>query len=279
MIDSHFHIWQLALHDYDWLTPALGPIYRDFSIADWRVHAQKNGIEQGILVQATATEAETHFLLAAAAHYPESVIGVVGWVDLEADDASARIAALAGNPLLRSLRPMLQDIPDPDWILQPRVIAALRTLPALGLSFDALIKPIHLARIAQLARLIPDLNIIIDHGAKPDIASGEIDDWMQNIALLAALPHVFCKLSGLVTESGAAPSLTACDRVITQLLTLFPKRTLWGSDWPVLELASDYTHWSDHAHHCVATHGSIEADVFRNAALCAYGLGLPPNGM
>lgn len=272
MIDSHFHIWHLARNDYGWLTPDLAPIYRDVAIEDW-IHAScPHGVTHGIVVQAAPTKEETLFLLEQAARFPKQVLGVVGWVDLTAPDAIAHIAALAKHPQLRALRPMLQDIADPDWILQPAVIAALKTLPALNLAFDALVKPVHLTRIVQLAKQIPDLRIIIDHGGKPDIPADTFGEWAQMMAWLSEHPNVWCKLSGLLNESGTPPSLAACEPYITHILTCFEGRALWGSDWPVLELAGNYAQWVNHCKAQIAHHKADPAQVFNNAAIAAYAL-------
>ncbi len=112
-IDSHFHCWQLARGDYGWLTPALGALHRDVALADWHAQAALRGVTGGVLIQAAPTEAETEFLLAQAEADP-AVLGVVGWVDLLAADAPRRIARLAQHPKLKGLRPMLQDLDDPD---------------------------------------------------------------------------------------------------------------------------------------------------------------------
>jgi L-fuconolactonase len=117
-IDAHFHCWQLARGDYGWLTPALAPLYRDVAVADWQAQAAPLGITGGVLVQAAPTEAETQFLLAQADANP-AVLGVVGWVDMLAADAPARIEALARHPRLKGLRPMLQDIPMPNGFCNP----------------------------------------------------------------------------------------------------------------------------------------------------------------
>ena len=129
MIDAHFHIWQLARADYGWLTPATGSIYRDIGLADWRALSAPCGVSAGVLVQAAPTEAETIFLLQQAA-YAGDVCAVVGWTDLLAADAPQRIGALARHPKLRALRPMLQDIADPDWILQDALQPALHAMLA-----------------------------------------------------------------------------------------------------------------------------------------------------
>jgi len=270
LIDAHFHIWQLARADYGWLTPALAPIYRDVAFGDWRAQSRPCGIRAGIVVQAAPTEAETAFLLAQA-QAADDVLGVVGWVDMLAADAPQRVQALARQPKLKGLRPMLQDIADPDWILQPRVQAALQAMAEAGLVFDALVKPVHLPRILQLAARHPRLRIVIDHGAKPDIAHGQWDDWAQDLRRLATDTAAFCKLSGLWNEAGPGANAQALARYAAWVLESFgPGRTLWGSDWPVLELAGDYAAWFGLAQGLVPA--GARAEVFGGTARAAYGV-------
>lgn len=242
-IDAHFHTWQLARGDYAWLSPASGAIYRDIHISDWQSVAQAVGVHAGVLVQAAPTLAETQYLLALAAAHP-CVLGVVGWVDLVGPEAVQHLQRLAANPWLKGLRPMLHDIADPDWILQSAVQSALEAMVPLGLVFDALVKPVHLPRLLRLAQRHPLLRIVVDHGAKPDIGHAQWQPWAEQMALLAQQPNVHCKLSGLLTEAGAAPAPDAATRYIAHLLSSFgPERVLWGSDWPVLELAASYAAW------------------------------------
>jgi L-fuconolactonase len=268
MIDAHFHIWQLARADYGWLTPATGSIYRDVGLDDWRAVSAPRGIRGGIMVQAAPTEAETRFLLQQAQAAPD-VLGVVGWVDMLAADAPARIAELARQPKLKALRPMLHDIADPDWILQAALLPAFEAMLHYDLAFDALIKPVHLSRIATLARRFPALRVVVDHGAKPDIASGQWQDWADDLAQLANAPQVVCKLSGLWNEAGAQAPLHALEPCARQILSCFgPTRVLWGSDWPVLELAGDYAAW--HAAASSWIDPSAHADVFEAVAKRVY---------
>lgn len=242
-IDAHFHSWQLARGDYGWLTPAVGVIYRDVAVADWQAQAAVHGIQGGVLVQAAPTEAETWHLLGLAQANP-CVLGVVGWVDLLAPDALQRVGALAQHHLLKGLRPMLQDIADPDWVLQPEVQPALALMAERGLVFDALVKPIHLSRLLTLVHRHPGLRVVIDHAAKPDIARGEWQPWAEQMAALARQPQVYCKLSGLLTEAGPQPESALVQAWVAHVLQEFgPDRVLWGSDWPVLELASSYPAW------------------------------------
>ena len=141
MIDTHFHIWQLARGDYGWLTPAVGSIYRDITLDDWRRVSRTCGVTGGILVQAAPTEAETRFLLQQARDAPD-VLGVVGWVDMLAQDAAPRIETLAANAKLKGLRPMLQHTADPEWILQDALQGAFVAMLQCDLTFDALVKPV-----------------------------------------------------------------------------------------------------------------------------------------
>ena len=187
--------------------------------------------------------AETEFLLQQA-HERTSVLGVVGWVDLLAADAADQIGILANNPKLKGLRPMLQDIADPDWILQPALEPALDAMQAHGLVFDALVLPQHLPRIMTLAQRYSSLSIVIDHAAKPAIASGQWQPWADSMAQIATQTTAVCKLSGMLTEAGPHPEANAARRWCQHVLDCFgPQRVLWGSDWPVLELASVYTDW------------------------------------
>lgn len=245
IVDAHFHCWRLARGDYGWLRPELGTLYRDVSIDDWLAQACPLGVEAGVLVQAAPTEAETEFLLEQAATAP-AVRGVVGWVELLAGDAPARIERLAARPKLRGLRPMLHDLPDPAWMLRPALAPALRAMAAHGLVFDALVRPSHLPHLLALSRQHPSLQVVVDHGAKPDIAAGPWQPWAADLQRLAEQTQAVCKLSGLLTEAGPRPARGAADRWAEHLLKVFgADRLLWGSDWPVLEGAASYRDWWD----------------------------------
>ncbi len=174
-IDAHQHFWRRDRGDYDWLTPQLAPLWRDYLPDDLAPLLARHGIAGTVLVQAAATSAETAYMLGLARANP-FIRGVVGWADLAAPDAPAQIAALAADPLLVGLRPMLQDLPDDDAILAPAVQPALAAMATHGLALDALIRPRHLPRIIALRARHPELRIVIDHGAKPDIAGGDIPD-------------------------------------------------------------------------------------------------------
>lgn len=242
-IDAHHHLWALARGDYGWLTPALTPIYRDFSLSDLAPHLAAAGIEGTILVQAAPTEAETEFLLDIAEN-ADVVRGVVGWTDFDAADAVARIDAQAARKLLVGLRPIVQDIPDDDWLLRPTLAPSVTAMAGHSLVFDALVLPRHLPRLLLLVDRHPDLQFVLDHCAKPRLATGELAVWQRDVALLAERPNIVCKLSGLATE--AAPDWQIADlrQAVDHVLACFgPQRLLWGSDWPVVNLAGGYEKW------------------------------------
>lgn len=244
-IDAHQHFWAPARGDYGWLTPDLGPLYRDYGPDDLKPHLARHGIARTILVQAAPTLAETDYMLGIAAGEP-AVSGVVGWVDFTQPDAPETVARLAANPLLVGLRPMVQDIADDDWLVGPELAPAFRALVHQKLVFDTLVLPRHLSRLIVVVDRHPDLPVVIDHGAKPFIREGRLDPWRADMAALAARPSVFCKLSGLVTEAAVDWNVESLRPYVNHLIAVFgPERLIWGSDWPVVNLAGGYDHWRE----------------------------------
>jgi len=242
IVDAHHHVWRLARGDYEWLTPDL-PIHRDYGLEDLR--PLLGDIDTTVLVQAAPTGAETEFLLQTAAASQGLVGGVVGWTDLAAPDAPERIAALAVKaPLLKGLRPMLQDVAQTEWILRREIAPAMHAMVDAGLRFDALIRPRHLPVVLRLCTSHPHLAVVIDHGAKPDIAADAFEPWASDIAAVARQTNARCKLSGLVTEAASDWQVDHLRRYVDHLLGTFgPARLMWGSDWPVVNLAAGYARW------------------------------------
>ncbi len=237
-------MWSLARGDYGWLTPDHKEIYRDFSLADLAPLRDAAGITTTVLVQAAPTVSETEFLLKVAKNSDGVVKGVVGWVDLAGADAIPTLTRLARNSLLKSIRPMLQDLPDPAWILRADVGRALSALPRLGLRFDALVRPGQLPALLTMLDRHPELAVVIDHGAKPDIAGGMWEPWAQSMRVAASNPRVRCKLSGLLSEAGPNATIETLRPYFDHLLECFgPQRLMWGSDWPVVNLCGSYQRW------------------------------------
>lgn len=271
IIDAHQHFWQVARGDYNWLTPDLAPLYRNYLPPDLTPLMDHNGIDGTILVQAAPTIAETEFMLRIADDTP-FVLGVVGWVDFESPTVAADIARLAAHPKLVGLRPMIQDIKDDDWMLGNALSPAFEAMIAHDLTFDALVLPRHLPRLAKLLQRHPNLRTVIDHGAKPNIAGKTFTAWAEDIAGIAQNTSCYCKLSGLVTEATDAWTPSDIAPYIHHLLAVFgPDRLVWGSDWPVLNVASDYSTWFDLAQ-SVLNDDSAKQAVFGANAQALYNL-------
>lgn len=244
-IDAHQHVWQIGRNGCTWPGPDLAAIHDNFLPTDWQAAAAGTGLTGSILVQSQPCDADTDWLLQQAAAFPH-VQGVVGWVDLAAPDAVARIDKLAENRWLKGMRPMLQSIPDDGWILQKACAGPLERMEHLGLALDALVFSRHLWAIERVAARHPSLTVVIDHGAKPPLASRDMRQWQSAIGRLAKYHNVFCKWSGLATELSPDQPIKMIDQVSRSLLDLFgPDRLIWGSDWPVCNLRTTLTHWYD----------------------------------
>lgn len=245
LIDAHQHYWQLARCDYGWLVPTMTGLYRDFLPADLAPALAAAGVGATVLVQAAPTTAETRFLLTLAERTP-NVAGVVGWVPMEAADVRRQIDDLvvAGHGLLKGLRPMLQDLPDPAWILDRQLDAAFAAIEAQAIAFDALVQPHHLGYLLRRLERQPELRAVIDHCGKPDLATDDLSGWAQGMRDLARNTAAHCKLSGLLTQLGPEQGLDAARACVDLVFAEFgPERILWGSDWPVLTLRGDYLQW------------------------------------
>lgn len=257
-IDAHAHLWRLGRGDYGWLAGQggpLAPLRRDFELSDLLAAAPGGG-GRTLLVQAAPTVAETEHLLGLARAAGPAIAGVVGWVDLADPHAADEIGRLARDPLLKGVRPMLQDIAEPDWITTRPAPGCLDALTAEGLRLDALVTPRELPHLCRFVGARPDLPVMVDHAAKPQFSSlgtdGRWTAWRDGMRSLAATPHVCCKLSGLLTELPARMRRTPADAVealrpmMLDLLDWFgPRRLAWGSDWPVSTLAGPPAAWRE----------------------------------
>jgi len=275
IVDAHQHYWRVARGDYGWLTPQQGVLYRDFEPQDLHPQLAECQVTATVVVQAAPTEAETRFLMELARQHAE-IRGIVGWVDFEAPDAGARIRALVeeGGGKLKGLRPMVQDIADPNWLARPTLDPAFEALRENDLTFDALVKPVHLEVLLQRMRRFPGLNAVLDHGGKPDIAAGSFESWARHLEQLAGTTSMYCKLSGLLTEAEPAAGVKTFDPYVAHLFACFGgERVLWGSDWPVVTTRASYREWLDMARRLVSRHApGFEDAVFRTNAIRCYKL-------
>jgi L-fuconolactonase len=277
ILDAHQHFWRLDRGDYHWMSPALGPIYRDFGPEDLAPLMAKAGISQTIVVQAAESEAETDWLLDLAARC-DFVAGVVGWLDMTAPDFAARLDHYAAEPLWLGLRPMLQDH-DPALIASPGFRAALAEVARRRVPFDILTLPRHLPGFLDALQAAPDLHGVIDHISKPEMTEPGLGQWGADITRLAAHPGLMCKISGLVTEAGADWSAARIRPFVQHAARAFgPERLIFGSDWPVCTLAASHAAVVDLARSLLgALYGPEEmAAIFAGNARRFYRL--PPRG-
>ncbi|MCG8436285.1 MAG: amidohydrolase family protein, partial [Gammaproteobacteria bacterium] len=273
IVDSHQHFWSLGRGDYGWLTPDLQPIYRDFLPSDLVPHLDSLGIRKTVLVQAAPTVAETEFLLQIAAS-TDFVGGVVGWVDLESHDAADTIESLAKDQNLLGIRPMVQDLADEHWLARSSIEPGIAVLEENQLRFDALVTPKNLPSLCKFLARHKDLPVVIDHGAKPNIAAGEFGGWAESMAWIGAETKSFCKLSGLLTEAGESAEESDLLPYVSHLFEHFgAERLMWGSDWPVLEMVGVYEQWFDMAQSIVEElNPGAQRQVFGETAVAFYGL-------
>ena len=241
IVDSHQHFWQVGRFDYPWMTPEVEVLCQDYLPPALEPILNRCGVEQTILVQASNSVAETRWLLTLADHNP-FIAGVVGWVDLQADDVDRQLDEFMMYSKFKGVRHLVESEPADDWLAQPNVIHGLHGLETRRLSYDLLVHTKHLKYAERVANECPGLRLVVDHLAKPPIANGEIDEWRRELGKLAAYENVWCKLSGLVTEADHDHWHASDLRpyVETAFQCFGPRRMMFGSDWPVCLLAASY---------------------------------------
>jgi L-fuconolactonase len=253
LIDGHHHLWDLDQRPQPWLNdPDLTSISRTFTPGDLRTTATQaiagRRLHSTVAVQCMPDVPETEDLLALAEREP--LIGaVVGWADLTSPaigEVLDRLLAGPGGAYLRSLRHLVQGETDPSWLQRPDVERGLAVTRDRGLSYDVLVRSHQLDQAISLAERFPDLPQVLDHAGKPSIADGELAEWERQLRLLATHEHVVCKVSGLITEADHDRWTVDDIRPVWNiLLTAFgPDRLMFGSDWPVANLAGGWNRWA-----------------------------------
>jgi L-fuconolactonase len=241
-IDAHQHFWLYTPEEFGWITDDMAGIRRNFLPDDLQPELQKLGFDGCVAVQAPQTLDENHFLLGLADAY-DFVKGVVGWVDLQADDVDETLETFAAWPKLVGVRHIVQAETDPNFLQRPAFRRGIGELRKYGLTYDILVYHHQLPAAVTFAAQFPDQPFVLDHIAKPDIRTGAgFDEWRKHFTQLAELPNVCCKLSGMVTEADWQNHRPADFRkyLDTALETFGPQRLMIGSDWPVCLVAAPY---------------------------------------
>jgi L-fuconolactonase len=241
IIDSHQHFWQVGQFDYPWMSADNQTLYRDYVPDDLEPILQDRSVRRTVLVQASNSLAEMRWLLELADRH-EFIAGVVGWVDLRSPQVEAQIASFVAHPKFKGVRHLVESEPMDDWLAQADVLRGLDALASHGIAYDLLVHTRHLRHVLTVAERCPNLRLVVDHLAKPPIASGEINEWSREMKAVAQIPGIHCKLSGLVTEADHARWIRAdlTPYVECALEWFGPQRMMIGSDWPVCLLAASY---------------------------------------
>jgi L-fuconolactonase len=275
MIDTHQHLWMLSERSYSWLTPDGGALYRDFGPQEVAAEIAAAGVTGTVLVQAADTYDDTVYMLSVAAQ-PNTVIGVVGWVPLDRpDEAAFALDLYAHAPALRGIRALNHDYADTSWLLRDDVNRGIELLAPRGLSLDVVsVRPEHLDSIEKLARRHPQLTVVIDHLAKPDIAGRGWEPWASQMTDAAAHPNVVVKLSGLGTSSGVGWTYSDWQPYVDHVITQFGSdRVMLGSDWPVATLAGDFVGvWQAQREVIAALSADEQDDILFRTAERVYSL-------
>jgi len=275
VVDAHHHLWDPTKHDYPWMSGAFEPLRRPFGVDDLLRATSTRAVDATIVVQARHDIGETRELLLIAAQWP-LVAGVVGWVDLTAPDIADALAELRAGPggaQLVGIRHQVHDEPDHEWLMRPDVGRGLEAVAHTGLSFDLLVRSRELPAALRVAQDHPSLRFVIDHLAKPEIRSGEVEPWASLLSPFGPLVNVYAKLSGLVTEADWTTwSQADLTPYVGHALDVFgPSRLLFGSDWPVCLLAAPYQQVFDAAVSALDGLSSEElASVLGRSAFNAY---------
>lgn len=244
-IDAHHHVWDLTVRDQPWMVAdTMASIRRSFTIGEFAVEAARNGVAASVVVQTVSDVRETEELLDMAAAIP-LVVGVVGWVDLASPDVGDRLDELLARPSgswLSGVRSPVQYEPDAEWLRRPAVIAGLREVAKRGLVNELLVVPHQLTEVVTVLGEVPEGRFVLDHLAKPDIASMAWEPWAADLAAVSKRENIVAKFSGLVTEADWSKwSISDLRPYFDHALTSFgTERIVFGTDWPVCTLAASY---------------------------------------
>ena len=275
LIDSHHHLWKYSADQYGWINEQMSVLRRDFLGGELRQVAAESGVDGFVSVQARQSVEETYALIQIAASEP-LIRGVVGWVPLADENVGDVLDRYSDVRVLKGVRHVVQDEPDDRFLLGAEFNRGVEQLQGRGLVYDVLVFAKQLPATIEFADRHSSLPMVLDHIAKPTIASSSFDDsWETNLRELAKREHLVCKFSGVVTEvQDEQWSIETIRRYWDVVLDAFtPKRLMYGSDWPVCLLRTGYRQWLDTVRELASELSQDERDgIFAGNAIAAYGL-------
>jgi L-fuconolactonase len=260
-IDAHQHFWHYNREDYGWIDDSMSALRRDFLPADLLPELRAAGFHRTVLVQVRQTLEETRWMLTLAHRHP-FIAGVIGWVDLAADDVGDQLESVVGDPKLVGIRHIVQAEPD-GFLDRVQFRRGIAVLERFGLAYDILVYARQLPAAIAFAESFPDQRFVLDHLGKPDIRAGAFDTWRRDLDRMARLPNVWAKLSGLVTEADWTQwTVSDVRRYVNAAVDAFgADRLMIGSDWPVCTLAATYAATMDVVVGALSTRSAAERDA------------------
>ena len=274
-IDSHQHFWLADGFDYPWMDRNNPVLFRDYLPEDLAPVLGRHRIDFTLAVQASPSLEETEFLLALAQEH-SFIAGVVGWLDLESRNFPRQLDKYRKRSRFVGVRPAVEFMEDDRWLMRPQVLDSLERIADLQIPLDLIVWPRHLPVVIELLELIPGLQAVVDHLAKPDIKDCKLRPWQSHIAEIACYGGLYCKLSGMSPHGGPAPYLAGrAQPFVDHVLSCFGvERVMFGSDWPICLNGSSYEESVDLVRTTLASvwSPSVESAVFGRNAARFYGL-------
>jgi len=264
-IDAHQHFWDLSnsQFDYSWTdTDKNSAIHNTFLPTTLKPYLDECGVDKCVFVQTQHDVAENRWVLGLA-EQNDWIVGVVGWVDLASSECEQQLEEFKEHPKFVGVRHITHDEPDDNFIVSDAVIRGLKIVEKHQVPFDLLFFVKHLQHAKTLGEQLPDLPMVIDHLAKPEIKAGNFDNWKDNFIAASKFPNIYCKLSGMITEANWS-SWTPNDLqpyVDLALEHFGPERCMYGSDWPVCELAGSYRQVHDSLAELISKLSESEQDA------------------
>jgi L-fuconolactonase len=273
-IDAHQHLWRYLPPGPAWMADGMEVLRRDFLLDDLRAITAEAGVTGTIVVEAERTIEETNWLSKVAAS-SDLICGVVGWAPLTSPTVISEFERIASLPKMKAIRHPIHDEPDDHFVLREDFNRGIAALKRFDLRYDLLVFEKHLPQTIQFVDRHPDQIFIVDHVAKPRIRDRVLSPWRENIRELARRSNVYCKVSGMVTEAEwhtwSEEDLSPYIETVVEAFT--PKRIMFGSDWPVVSLASSYRRWIETVRAAIAQLSTTERErILGGTAIDAYGL-------
>ncbi len=270
-IDSHQHFWHYDPAKHVWMNEFMGVLKKDYLPTDLEPLLKKCALDGCIAVQANQAEVENTFLLGLASQY-DFIKGIVGWVDLRADNLVEKLEYYQQFTKIKGFRHVIHDEPELDFMLQSAFMKGVSVLKNYGYTYDILIFAEHLPNTFTFVKNLPNQPFVIDHIAKPNIKNGETDNWKKQIKEIAVFENVYCKISGMVTEADwSSWKKDDFTKYLDVIIEAFgTNRIMYGSDWPVCTLAAKYEEQYNIVKDYFSSFSKTEQEHFLGATACNF---------